>query len=486
MASPSTETLRVQQSVGLKAARNLANTTKTRAQIVGITPRWLLHVLPWVNVEAGTYRVNRRRLLLPDESGIILPKPSGQPVLSAAVLRQVRALRDVDEALLVAMAKRFTTKNFGRGDQVLSENKPGNEFFIVTDGKLEVTNTGPHGETIQVAILREGDHFDSLMLSQQSASVRCLTAAQLLILEKGPFEEILNESPHFRSLFGSGAPGRTVQRPMNEYGESDFATYRSGGDGFFSNGDGGNGRREDLPGGFADYEETPHEYPLSSLQTVVQIRTNIADLYNSPYDQLREQMRHAIETIKEREESELINSKEFGLLKSAARTMRITARHGAPTPDAMDDLLSLVWKKPAFFLAHPRAIAAFGRECTARGVPPPTVQMFGSAFLTWRGVPLVPCDKLQVDGSARSRLGQGTTNILLMRVGEKEQGVVGLHQPGIPNEHLPSLSVRFMGIDRSGIASYLVTQHFSAAVLTPDALGVLENVEVGYYHDERE
>ena len=72
-----------------------------------------------------------------------------------------------------------------------------------------------------------------------------------------------------------------------------------------------------------------------------------------------------------------------------------------------------------------------------------------------------------------------------MRVGEKQQGVVGLHQPGIPHEHLPSLSVRFMGIDRNSIASYLVSQYFSAAVLTPDALGVLENVEVGYYHDEQ-
>jgi hypothetical protein len=48
---------------------------------------------------------------------------------------------------------------------------------------------------------------------------------------------------------------------------------------------------------------------------------------------------------------------------------------------------------------------------------------------------------------------------------------------------LPSLSVRFMGIDNNSIASYLVSQYFAAAVLTPDALGVLENVEVGYYHD---
>jgi hypothetical protein len=48
---------------------------------------------------------------------------------------------------------------------------------------------------------------------------------------------------------------------------------------------------------------------------------------------------------------------------------------------------------------------------------------------------------------------------------------------------MPSLSARLMGLDSLGVASYLLTSYFSCAVLTDDALGVLENVEVGYYHD---
>jgi hypothetical protein len=127
-------------------------------------------------------------------------------------------------------------------------------------------------------------------------------------------------------------------------------------------------------------------------------------------------------------------------------------------------------------LAHPKAIAAFGRECTWRGVPPPTVTLFGSPFITWRGIPLVPSDKLRFDES-------GKTNILLMRTGEKKRGVVGLFQPGIPGEVSPSLSVRFMGINQRGAASYLVSLYCSAAVLTDDALAVLENVDVGQFHD---
>jgi len=50
---------------------------------------------------------------------------------------------------------------------------------------------------------------------------------------------------------------------------------------------------------------------------------------------------------------------------------------------------------------------------------------------------------------------------------------------------MPSLSARLMGLDSLGVASYLLTLYFSAAVLTDDALGVLENVEVGRYHEYR-
>ncbi|MGD0533642.1 MAG: hypothetical protein ABSA62_15655, partial [Methyloceanibacter sp.] len=58
-----------------------------------------------------------------------------------------------------------------------------------------------------------------------------------------------------------------------------------------------------------------------------------------------------------------------------------------------------------------------------------------------------------------------------------------LFQPGVPGEVSPSLSVRFMGINRKAIASYLVSLYSSLAVLTEDALGVLENAEVGKYHE---
>ena len=228
---------------------------------------------------------------------------------------------------------------------------------------------------------------------------------------------------------------------------------------------------------FVDYEDNPDEYSLNVVQTILRMHTRVSDIYNNPINQLGQQLRLTIEAMKERQEWEIINNPDYGLLSSVAPSFRVQTRSGPPTPDDMDELLAKVWKQPAFFLAHPQAISAFGRECTRRGVPPPTVEMFGSPFLTWRGVPLVPTDKLNADRTS------GTSSILLMRVGEREQGVIGLRQTGIPDEHLPGLSVHFMGIDTKAIASYLITSYFSVAVLVEDALGVLENVEVSHYYD---
>jgi hypothetical protein len=231
----------------------------------------------------------------------------------------------------------------------------------------------------------------------------------------------------------------------------------------------------ELPQTYVDYEDQPREYFLSAVTTILDVHTRVSDLYSSPHDQIKEQLRLTIETIKERQESELINNPDYGLLGNVADSQRISTLAGAPTPDDLDDLLTKVWKEPAFFLTHPLAIAAFGRECTRRGVPPPTVSLFGSQFITWRGLPLIPSDKVPVDG--------GTTKILLLRVGDKRQGVSGLYQPGLAGEQSPGLSVRFMGINRNAIASYLISLYCSMVVHADDALAVLEDVEVGKYHD---
>ena len=232
---------------------------------------------------------------------------------------------------------------------------------------------------------------------------------------------------------------------------------------------------EALPLAFSDYDPQPREYVLTSVTTTIQVDTRISDLFRSPMDQVKEQLSLTVEKLKEKQENEVVNNRNYGLLPSVDPEMRIKPRKAAPTPDDLDELISTVWKEPSFFVAHPKTIAAFGRECTRRGVPPPTLTLFGVPFLTWRGLPLVPCDKMPIKAHK--------SDILLMRAGERKRGVVGLFQPGIPGEVSPSLSVRLMGIYQAGAASYLLSLYCSVAVLTHDALGVLEGVTINQFHE---
>ena len=75
-------------------------------------------------------------------------------------------------------------------------------------------------------------------------------------------------------------------------------------------------------------------------------------------------------------------------------------------------------------------------------------------------------------------------------LGAVPQPILGLHGTDDPISSLAAaasrawgLSVRFMGISRHAIASYLVSLYCSLAVLTEDALAVLDDVEVGKIHD---
>lgn len=465
----------LQRSVTTSVARNLATTTKTSPKMMSITPRYLLKLLPWVQVDGGTYRVNRTKVELAKADRIAVDLVNGVASFPPNALRRVPLFSKLPDSILARMASYFRTERVAIGNKLLVEGEDRSKFFIIAQGQVEVLSKGVHGSDLRIALLTEGEFFGETDLTAEKpsdATIRTITPCVLLTLSRKDLESLLGENPNLVTEFQKAIDEhQELRSSVNRYGERNIDLVS----GFAEN--------VEIPETFVDYSPTPREYSLSAVQTVVRVHTRVSDLYNGPFNQLEEQMRLTIEGIKERQEWELINSKKFGLLHSAEPAMRISPRYGAPTPDDLDALIALVWKKPAFFVAHPQAIAAFLRECTWRGVPPVTVSLFGYPMVSWRGIPIVPCDKLEVTNRYESRQSAGTTNILLVRVGEEEQGVVGLHQAGIEGEIAPSLSARLMGLDSLGVSSYLLTLYFSAAVLTDDAVGVLENVEVGYYHD---
>ena len=63
-----------------------------------------------------------------------------------------------------------------------------------------------------------------------------------------------------------------------------------------------------IPDGYVEYQTEPREYRLNSISTIINVNTAIEDVYSSPYDQVNEQLSLAIESLRERQESQLINN----------------------------------------------------------------------------------------------------------------------------------------------------------------------------------
>ncbi|MFE2167973.1 family 2B encapsulin nanocompartment shell protein [Streptomyces sp. NPDC059447] len=456
------ETQTPQRSLGTSAARNLATTTKSAPQMQEITSRWLLKMLPWVSVQGGTYRVNRRLSYSVGNGIVEFIKTGTQVQVIPAELGELPLLRDYeDEAVLTELAQRCRQIDFEPGQELTSFGSPSDQVFLLAHGRIDHVGPGPYGDDAVLQTVADGAFFgeDSLVDEESiwEYTARAATSGTALVLTRQDFQLLADRVDSLREHV-ERVRTLPAQR-TNKYGEAaiDLSAGHQG--------------EAVLPGTFVDYEAHPREYELSIAQTVLRVHTRVADLYNQPMNQTEQQLRLTVEALRERQEHEMLNNTDFGLLHNADYDQRIQPHDGAPSPDDMDQLLSMR-RGSKMFLAHPKAIAAFGRECNKRGLYPESVEVDGHRVPSWRGVPIFPSSKIPISDAR-------TTSILCMRTGEEEQGVIGLHQPGIPDEIEPSLSVRFMGISDQAIISYLVTAYFSAAVLVPDAIGVLENVEIG-------
>ncbi|MFG1808470.1 family 2B encapsulin nanocompartment shell protein [Streptomyces sp. NPDC049040] len=450
-------------SLGTTAARLLATTTKSKPQMQAISSRWLLKALPWVDVEGGTYRVNRRLQLRTGRGRVQFEHNGADDIrVIPRTLTELPALRGYgDDDVLKEIASRFTVREVRPGELLFEEGRPVTEAHLVVHGRFTRFTAGRYGEEAVVGLAGDGDHLGDEAIGRPDplwpVSARAETAGVVLSM---PWQDLMGFTERAPSLAAHLAGHAERQRlPVNRKGEADVP-MRAGHRG-----------EQAIPAGFVDYELAPREHELSLAQTVLRVHSRVADLYGDPMDQTEQQLRLTVEAIRERQEWELVNNREFGLLHSTDYGQRVSTWSGPPTPDDLDELLSMR-RGTRLLLAHPKAIAAFFRQCSKHGLVPGTATVDGHQVPAWRGVPIFSCGKIPVSA-------QSTSSIIALRTGEADQGVIGLHRTGLPEEHQPGLSVRFMGIDTTAVVNYLVTAYYSLAILVPDAAGILENVQIG-------
>ena len=451
-----------QQSLNTFAARQIANTTKTTPQMQGISPRYLLQALPWVEVPGGTYRVNRRLSYAVGDGRLSFGNLGARIQIIPQELCELPLLQGFeDETVLNILASRFVQKEYKTGELIVERGKPAEHVYLMAHGKAEKLGQGPYGDDVVLDVIGDGHHWGDQAVVESDDfweyTVKAVRPCTVMELPQSVFEDLITRLPNLAKHVE--AYKEKLGKPQDKAGQAAIQLTA------------GHHGEQVLPGTFVDYDVNPREYELQVAQARLEVHTRVSDLFNEPMDQFQQQLRLTKEALRERQEWELINNRDFGLIHNADLKSRIHSRTGAPTPDDMDELISRR-KKTQFIFAHPKAIAAFNRECNRRGIYGPQVERFGARFSAWRGIPIMPCDKMPISET-------GTSSIIAMRTGAEAQGVIGLHRTGLKDEVEPGLSCRKMDVNDKAIGNYLVSTYFSVAILIPDACGVLEDVDIG-------
>src|SRR5687767_12301397 len=149
-----------QLSLGTAAARNLATTTKSEPQMQGISSRWLLRVLPWVEANGGAYRVNRRLSYAVGDGRVTFTNVGADVQVIPAELCEIPFLRTYDDMeVLGALAAKFEQREFQAGDVLVERGSPADEIVLIARGKVNKIGIGKYGDEAVLDVWADGDHF---------------------------------------------------------------------------------------------------------------------------------------------------------------------------------------------------------------------------------------------------------------------------------------------------------------------------------------
>jgi len=117
-------------------------------------------------------------------------------------LQRLPILQELAPDLLSELAGLFVTEQYPRNRVVVHEGDPGDKFFIMARGRVEVLKGVGGNAEKQVNRLETGDYFGEIALLKnvpRMATVRTLAPCVFLTLQRDLFMRFLDRAPHVRS-----------------------------------------------------------------------------------------------------------------------------------------------------------------------------------------------------------------------------------------------------------------------------------------------
>ncbi len=117
--------------------------------------------------------------------------------------RRERALRAVDFLKVIGeeqrrdLAQRVSTRLFSQGEVIVHQGDESDELFLIMSGETAVVLEGDKGET-EITRLGPGRFFGEMALvtrEKRKATVRATRDCELMVIDHGSFEAVLQEQP---------------------------------------------------------------------------------------------------------------------------------------------------------------------------------------------------------------------------------------------------------------------------------------------------
>jgi ATP-binding cassette subfamily B protein len=143
-------------------------------------------------------------------------------------LKQFALLAKLSDAMLHVLAtEQFVTENVPAGRDVVLEGDPGDKFYIIARGRVEVLKRDAAGANQAVHLLEDGDNFGELALLRdvpRTATIRTLIPSIFLSLQRQHFQKLLDHSPDVRAAILA----QEAERSATPYPAGTIASFSPG------------------------------------------------------------------------------------------------------------------------------------------------------------------------------------------------------------------------------------------------------------------
>ena len=115
------------------------------------------------------------------------------------LLKGVELFSELNEEQLGMLASLVVSQNFNRDETVVLEGDDSVQaLYLIASGSVQVYMTGVDGRETILSFLERGDFFGEMSLidgEPRSASVRTVTDAQMLIIHRESFLQLIRQTP---------------------------------------------------------------------------------------------------------------------------------------------------------------------------------------------------------------------------------------------------------------------------------------------------